>query len=134
MPKVLPPGIDLFLTAESVRQEPGGKLTIIGAIMGGPLLVPAGTSFPIGIPLALLVVFQDGEGEFDTSIRIVDVAGAAMGPDVPLGIVTKIAGQPMHLSVNFGAFIVQKPGTYKVEIRLDSHVYTKDFTVGFIPN
>jgi hypothetical protein len=129
MAKVYPTKIDLFLAAEYLRQETGGKITIIGAYAGGHILLPTALTFPAHLPLGVLFGFYTGEGQFDTRLRVSDQSGQH-GPDLPTGRVTKARDFAMQIMVNFGIFELGSVGRYRVDAFLDDRVYTEYLTFG----
>jgi hypothetical protein len=129
MAKVYPTKIDLFLAAESLRQELGGKITIIGAFAGGHILLASGTSFPAHMPLGILIAFYEGEGNFKARLRMSDAHGKQLGQDVEIGSIEKFAEQPMQLMVNFGIFELTGIGKYKIDAFLDDRAYTDYLTI-----
>lgn len=93
-------------------------------------MVEAGTEFPLMLPLAFLFVFETGEGEFDSKVRITDPKGN-VGEPLSTGRVAKPVGQPAQIMVNFGAMLIHATGTFKIELILDDHNYASHFTVNF---
>src|SRR5580658_7465159 len=93
------------LVAEFIREELGGKFTLVGLYPGDNLVFPAATRLPVTLPLAVAFLFKDGHGQFDQTIRILSPGGV---PTVTadLGRATKEAGRN-HLSmVQLPAFSV----------------------------
>lgn len=129
MPKVYPSETDTFLVAEALRQEMGNKITIMGAFAAGNILLPPEAKFPAAISLAFYTVFRDGEGVFQAKLRITDPNGKLITPNLPMGNTTKLASQPMQVSMNFGMFPLAMPGKYKIEIMLDDHIYEKSMSI-----
>ena len=87
MPNVPPSDASVqFLICESVREETGGKATLLGYMGGGTILVPRGTIFPVGIQLGMVFVLVDGEGKFRASLEAIGPNGVKLGetamPDV----------------------------------------------------
>jgi hypothetical protein len=128
MAKIYPSKLNLFLAAEALRQEMGGKITIMGAFAGGQIVLPAKTPLPAHMSLAILAAFYDGEGDFETKLRITDPSGEET-PELPTGRISKISGQAMQVAVNFGLFAVGALGRYKIDILLDDHLYTDYLSV-----
>ena len=130
MANTYPEKIDLFLVAESLRQERGGKITILGAFSGGRVLLSKGGTFPVALPIAFLIAFNVGKGHFKTRIRITDPNGEPVVEDLPTGDIDKAPEQTMQLMVNFGVFEFSMPGRYRVDSFLDDRVYTEYLNVG----
>lgn len=109
-------------------------MTIVGAIATGRILVLGRPNFPINVPLALFVAFDDGVGEFDAKFRMFDSSDKQMGKDFSLGKVHKTHDQAMQFLINFGVIPVTKLGKFKVQIFLDDHVYEDGFSVAYAPD
>src|SRR4051812_22136847 len=116
MPKVYPPKVDLFLIADALRQEVGGKVTIMGAFSGGRIVFGPDTIFPVGLPLAFFAAFQEGEGTFKLSVSVKDPAGQELLPKADLNETTKTTGDTLQLMVNFNVFVFPAVGKYQVEL------------------
>jgi hypothetical protein len=130
MAKRLPNKIDLFLTAEIVREETGHKLTLIGLITDKKFHLPPATSFPVAIAFAFVAVFFDGEGDFKVAVSFAGPDGIE-GPQMPISPVTKLPDQAMNVSVNVGALAVQGVGKHTVHVRLDDRIYSEHFYIAF---
>jgi hypothetical protein len=129
--QVPPPKLDLFLVAESIRQEPGGKLTFIGVFSFGQIVLPKDTAIPAVITTSIFMAFKDGEGTFEGSMTVTY-------PDGQQGVfnfgkVTKQQGTPLTLIVSMPAFTVTSLGRFSVEAKLDTNTYQGSFTVGIAP-
>jgi hypothetical protein len=128
MPQRLPPKLDIFLVCETIREEVGGKASLLGVFSGARLLVPSDTRFPTAINLALFGVFHDGEGAFRTKVRIFDPDGTEM-VNGELPDLSKEANKAAQVRVLLGVFPVTKPGVFKVEFMLNGRPYHETFTV-----
>lgn len=129
MSKVYPEKIDIFMAADALRQERGGKITILGAFAGGHVLISKDATFPFVMPIAFLIGFYNGEGSFDAKIRISDPSGKPVSPDLSIGRIEKTPEQSMQLMVNFGVFEFPVAGKYRVDAFLDDRMYTDYLTV-----
>jgi hypothetical protein len=127
MAKVYPSKLDLFLASDALRQEVGGKVTIMGAFAGGQIQLAPNTPLPAHMPLAILAAFYDGEGDFETKLRIKNPSGEDTG-ELGTGRITKQPSQAMQIMVNFGIFGIQSLGKYRVDVILDDHIYTEYLT------
>jgi hypothetical protein len=127
--KVYPKKELLFLIADSIVSSATGKATIIGAYAAGEILLTPGASFPATVQLGVYMIFQDGEGEFKVTIRVLDPDNKSIIGDVPVGDALKLAGQPLQLNVNINLFQFPREGAYKVEILLDDHVYSNNISI-----
>jgi hypothetical protein len=124
--QVPPPKHDLFIVADNVREETGGKLTIIGAFSFGEVQLAKGTPLPAAITLSLYMAFKDGEGTFDASLALMDPAGQQLGV-FNFGKITKNPGAPLNLIVNLPVFLVTQLGRFLVEAKLDGKTYQDSF-------
>ncbi len=52
------------LLCEGIRQEVGGKVTLLGVFAGNRLEIPRDVAFPATLVLGFFAVFLDGEGEY----------------------------------------------------------------------
>jgi hypothetical protein len=129
MTKVAPSKLAFVIVAENIRQELGGKVTIIGAFLGGRIVLPKDAVFPATMALGFYALFDDGDGEFNTKVRLFNPDSDQMGPDIDLGKSTKFPNQSLGIIVNFPIFQVVKAGRYSIEIYLDDHVYKDGFAV-----
>ncbi|MGO9173568.1 MAG: DUF6941 family protein [Rhodomicrobium sp.] len=122
MPSKYPDKASIFLAADAVRQEVGGKVTLMGIFADGRIVLPAGTTFPAALPLAFFISFSDGEGVFATRLKVTDPNGRQLA-DAQVGNATKNPDQPMQVIINFNPFIVPSVGQYTVTLFLDKSVY-----------
>lgn len=141
MPKVLPKQLR-FLLADSVREELGGKLTVIGLYTGGEVILQG--AMPADVPegfegialpgLTILAVFEDGEGEFQVQFQVYDPSNRPLGKSMPTAVVkTKNATQNLIFPIT--PFPVPRLGRYCFELRLDKRKYEYSFTVRHVdPN
>jgi hypothetical protein len=121
-----------FLLAETVRQEVGGKLTIIGFYPGNQLLIPKGTKQTV-TPLAFIFLVLEGEGTFPSSISLVSPSGKAMFQDEKMPDTVKIPKQPLSVLVGVQPFVTDEIGKFDVTLRLGDASYRRSFTVDFAP-
>lgn len=141
MPKVLPKQLR-FLLADSIREELGGKLTVIGLYTGGEVIlqgampedVPDGFE-GIALPgLSILAVFEDGEGEFQVQFQVYDPSKRPLGKSAPTTVV-KAKNATQNLIFPIMPFPVPRLGRYRFELRLDNRKYEYSFTVRHVdPN
>jgi len=124
----LPSEMYLFLVAQSVREEPGGKATVLGAIPGGNIEVPKDVKFPIMISIGFLVAFRDGTGPFAGRLRVFDPDNKVV-VEPSLGLIQKNQDQTAQLILNMPQFPVVKTGKFRVEIHLDGKIYEDRFSV-----
>jgi hypothetical protein len=125
----------IFMISDSVVTQLGGKTTIIGAYAAGQILVPPKTNFPLALPLAMYVVFDDGEGDFNPSARILDSDGQAIieAPESDQ-FVTKHPNQPMQVAIVFSQIQFPKIGIYLAELSLNGKSYSIDIKINTDPS
>jgi hypothetical protein len=125
----------LFLLAESVREEHGGKLSILGLYTGNQVVLHGElpTSLPEGMNkfalphLAIVLVFKGGEGDCDVKVEIVDplgkrvLAGTAqvsMAPDAVRNVLLPLSPFPI------AAF-----GEHQFKVRMGRRTYKYPFVI-----
>jgi hypothetical protein len=121
-----------FLLAESVRQEAGGKLTIIGLYPANQLLIAKGTK-QLVTSLAFGFIVLDGDGTFSTVISLVAPSGKTIFKEELLPNSVKLPGQPLTLVVAVQPFVTDETGKFDIALRLDNATYRRSFTVDFAP-
>ena len=65
MTGTLPTRAAYVLLCEGIRQEVGGKVTLLGVFAGNRLEIPRDVAFPATLVLGFFAVFLDGEGEYE---------------------------------------------------------------------
>ena len=128
MINVLPSIPPVILVAEYIRQDPGGKLTILGLYISKKLVVPETNKLPFVIPLSVCYAFIDGSGDFAVEITITSPKG-----EIPVdtkGTIQKQRNQSMALIAQTLAFPVTEWGEYKIDVRLDGSSYLSSITIG----
>jgi len=125
-----------LVIADDVRQEQGGKVTILGIYSGSvinvSLTMPSINSINLApaLPsLAFLWWFADGEGHFNMTASVTDPNGTIMfnlpntnvqkNPDGDMNIMMKVAPFPLIA------------GEYKCSITLDQQEYRRSFKIVF---
>ncbi len=122
----------VFLICDDLRQEQGGKTTLLG-VYGDTVMVeePAGGT-PGGEPIlpsiACYFAFSDGEGEWVGELQVIGPDGKELlPPGATQPMVKKEAG---WMAVAFKIMPFKAlPGTYSVLIRLDGKEYVRKFNV-----
>jgi hypothetical protein len=117
-----------FLLCESVRQEQGGKLTLLGFFPGSVIVVPP-TTETITFPLAFLFITNDGDGLFSVRVTLIRPSGAVEFADQPIPDVTKEPGKPMTALVQFLPFHTSEFGGFKILLKLNDALYERIFTI-----
>lgn len=118
----------IFLLCEDVREETGKKLTVLGLMLGGEIIVPKQDHQNAALSsLAFLFALTDGEGVFKSEFSII-------GPDnQPL-----IMGNPLETEKlpDAAASLIfkllpfkYKLGTYRVILKLDGSAYEREFKI-----
>ncbi len=117
----------LFIPCENVRQELGGRLTLIGAAPGGELILPAAASVTNLVSLAFLFVFRDGEGTFSTSFSLFAPSGQALVDKFKLSDTIKKPNEPFNLIVHIAPFQTTESGQFRAVAKLDNRDYARTF-------
>jgi hypothetical protein len=119
------------LICEDVRQEMGGKLTILGFLPGDKIDVPPGTT-NAPLNLTFVFVFENAEGDFSGTFSLMGPDGL-VGPEAPI--------PPAHVQPGGGlASVFQfKPtpplplGKYVAKVVLNGRTYEKRFQLRVAP-
>jgi len=128
MSKIFPTQMDIFIVADSVRQESGGKVSLLGVFAGGRIVIGSNQRLPAPIPLAFYCLFSSGEGEFAAKAKIHTPSKGEIGPfDLPG--VTKIPNQSITMLLNFPIIVLPDLGKYVLEIFLDDKSYKDEFSL-----
>lgn len=120
----------LLLLCDDIRQELGGKLTLMGYMPGasfklGPVTEPG---IEMLQSLALLVVFQDGAGDFQLGASLTDPQGVNRIPTTQTQLIHKNDDGTMNVNLTLRPFPVQL-GTYRLTVSLDDRKYTRSFVM-----
>lgn len=122
----LPSRADLFLIAESLRQEQYGRISILGSYALGQILINPDQALPVALPLAIHALFREGEGKFKQRLRILTPSGKEMF-SINLPDVEKKPEESLAFGVNFAVMSLPEIGPYKVEIILDDKPFEFEF-------
>jgi len=122
----LPTQLNLLI-CDAVREETRNKMTLLGYFGGLKIRIDPGTSYPVGFPLGAVIQIADGEGTFKTGLVVHTPGGNVTAHALP--DVTKIAGEPANIILNFGTMVVPAPGKVDLELKLDGHSLHCDFEV-----
>ena len=120
-------GRTLVLFAEWIRQEIGGKTSLIGMYVDGIVVFLNPVTLPITTPIGIVYIFRDGGGIFQCRIRLTSPTGQVI-LDNPIGEVTKHTEQSHSTILNFPTFQVTHLGEYGVEVILDGTSYPSKIT------
>lgn len=139
MANVYPKDIQ-FLLADHVRQEEGGKLSLLGFYSGDAVLLkgPLPEEIPegmegIAIPgLTIVAVVRDGQGIFNSAIRLYGPNGKELGEGVKGQKLDKRKDGTANLLVPIQPFPISGFGMYRVLLELGTHEYEYQFRVGHL--
>jgi len=128
MINVLPTqGRTLVLFAEWIRQELGGKTSLIGMYVDGIVVFLGPVILPAILPIGICYIFRDGGGTFQCRMRLTSPTGQVI-LDNPIGEVTKQAELSHSMIVQIPAFQVTELGEHDVEVILDGTSYPSKIT------
>ncbi len=125
-----------FLLADAVREEAGGKVSILGFYSGDevvlqgelPTKLEEGAQ-AVALPaLTILVLFVDGYGNFQLRLQVFDPTGKPFGLSKPMQI-NKVKGAPYNIILPIMPFPIRVFGRYRFELRIDKRKYEYSFTV-----
>ncbi|MDD5384154.1 MAG: hypothetical protein PHG89_04660 [Gallionella sp.] len=121
----------VFLLCEDFRAELGGKASLLGAFLGGDIVIQEKKVKGLALPsLAFIFMFNDGSGSFDSKFEILSpddkpiipdsgTTSAIKKPDASMNIISKVAPFPAE------------EGTYKVHVQLDDKLYKREFKIRY---
>lgn len=122
-----------FFLCEDVREEKGGKLTLIG-FMPEPKVIVHGYDPKVNKDghiggLAFLLTFHDGQGKFATNISVKDPSGVELANSEQILETEKLEDGPMNIIVLSRPFPIN-PGIHKFSVTLDgAHRYERTFQI-----
>jgi hypothetical protein len=122
----------IFLLSEHVRQEVGGKVSVLGLYPGNLLLIPKDTK-QIVVPLTFIFIALEGEGVFPTSLSVHSPSGKPMFPDASLSDSIKNPREALSVFVAVQPFVTEETGKFDVTLRLGKSSYRRSFTIEFAP-
>ena len=120
----------LLLLADDVRQEVDGKVTLMGYMPGDTLTL--GPQPPTSAPqealqsLAMIVVFQDGAGEFELLVSLIGPDGKDRFAGSVKQTVRKNTDGAMNVNLVMRPMFVHV-GTYHLTVSLDDRTYKRSF-------
>lgn len=126
-----------FLLADGVREETGGKVTVLGLYSGDdvvlqgdlPPILPEGM-LGLALPnLSFLVVIKDGAGEFQVQYSLVDPMGGSIGRPNLEQTISKQKGIPTNIIVQVSPFPLSSFGRYKFLLEIDGRKFEYPFLV-----
>lgn len=139
MANVYPKNIQ-FLLADHVRQEEGGKLSLLGFYSGDAVLLkgPLPEEIPEGMEgialpgLTIVAVVRDGHGSFNSAIHLYGPNGKELGEGVKGHALDKAKDGTANLLVPIQPFPIPEFGMYRVLLELGKHEYEYRFRVGHL--
>lgn len=128
-----------FLIADEIRQEVGGKQTVLGLYADKTILLDRIINKPEDIPpdmpegidrLAFLInVSEASEGTHTSYAQIIDPSGKLHGTDIPLGEFMIEKGMSRTLVIEAKPFIFSGKGTYSFNFYLDGEPHYFPFKI-----
>lgn len=139
MANVYPKDIQ-FLLADHVRQEEGGKLSLLGFYSGDAVLLkgPLPEEIPDGLEgialpgLTIVAVVRDGHGVFNSVIHLYGPNGKELGEGLRGQKLDKGKEGTANLLVSIQPFPIPGFGIYRVLLELGTHKYEYRFRVGHL--
>ena len=136
MAKVYPKSLR-FLLADAIRQEAGGKLTLLGLYAGDevvlqgelPDVVPDGMKGVAIQGLTVLIMIPDGHGEFQCRFQLFDPTGDLLIDGRAAVTVNKQKGIASNLLFPISPFPVPQFGRYRVLCDLDKRSFEYSFVI-----
>lgn len=131
--KVFPSdGASVLLLSDDVRQEVGGKLTLIGYMPGHILKLepkPADSNAQEALQsLVILMIFQDGVGTFNLQVSLTAPDGDEILKGNKPQSVEKLPDGAMNVNLVMKPFPA-KAGTYNLTVSLDDRDYKRSFSM-----
>lgn len=117
-----------ILAADDVRDEIGGKHTLVGVFAGDDIIYPtAPASAPAGarpmLPsLALYCLFAGGEGDFNARFEFEAPTKGKIHSSAPLPV-KKLPGSNLILIFKMANVGLPEDGLYTARVFLDDHEY-----------
>lgn len=131
------PKIVKFLLADAVRQEQGGKLTVLGLYSGDSVLLndPLPKEFPEGKEgfalsgLTIVATICDGYGHYDCGLHLFGSDGKELGKGATRLKVDKQKDASANFIFPIEPFPINGFGTYRIVLQLSKQNYEFKFTV-----
>lgn len=139
MARLFPKNVQ-FILADAVRQEVGGKLTMLGLYSGDVVLLnetlpPALPEGAAGMALAgltFLVRVLDGQGQFKYRVDLYGPKGEMLGQRMTEQILEMQPGTTASLIVPVQPFPIPEFGIYRIVLTLNGRPYEFKFRVGHV--
>lgn len=117
-----------FILCDAIRQEAGGKVSLLGVFANGEIVSAPGVSLPTSMPLAFYFLFIDGVGRFDLKIDVMTPSHKLL-VDGPVNPVEKLANKNLTVAIQLPLVDLAEAGQYTFTVKLDSQTYTRPFTL-----
>lgn len=126
-----------FLLADAVRQEQGGKVTVLGLYSGDSVVLQdvLPKEFPEGMNglalacLTILAIVRDGQGRFDCNLHLFGPTGTELGKGLNSVILDKQKDAPVNLIFPIQPFPIPDFGNYRIALWINKHEYEFKFKV-----
>lgn len=128
----------IFLLCEDFRSEQGGKATLLGAFLGGDIIIQGKKEQGLALPsLTFIFIFNDGSGVFTSKVSILSPENKELVPEAnsnqpekkpESNQPEKKPEQPMSIIFKIAPFPALE-GTYKVRALLDEKPYEREFKI-----
>ena len=121
------PRYKCVLFCEDIRQEVGGRVSLMG-VLGSKLLVQ---QFPLPFPkLCLFIEWGELVGKVNVSLKIIPPAGVELPAVSPSAPIQGQAGVVARSMIVLNNFAFPQPGTYSFEFSADGNVVgTEEFVI-----
>jgi hypothetical protein len=116
-----------FFLCEVIRQEHGGKFSLLGFYPGNEVVVPAET-VTVTLSLACVFIFLDGVGSFTPTASLNAPSGASVLTG-ELPPVEKHEGRPLTATIQLSPIQTKEFGTFRVSLQLGEKTYERTFQI-----
>jgi hypothetical protein len=113
-----------FLICEDVREEKGGKVSLLGVFAGGDVQL-ANFKDGMGIDLCVYCMFRGGAGAFNMQATLIDPKGAVAKGPVESAVVEE--GNTLGFTIRMRPLMISSLGIYRLVVTIDG----KDFEFNF---
>ena len=120
-----------FLLCEDFRNEQGGKASLLGAFLGGNIVIQEEKKEGLALPsLAFIFIFNDGSGTFDSKVEVLSPENKQIIPDSRSAPAEKKPETPMSVIFKIAPFPAIE-GMYKARVLLDDRLYEREFKIKY---
>ncbi len=111
------------LFCEDIRQEMGGKVSLMG-VLGSKLLTP---QFPFGFPkLCLFIEWEDLVGKAEIAVNILAPEGVEIPEVRPTAQIVGQSGIVARSMIMLNNFVFPEPGNYAFEFEANGKVVGRE--------